>query len=152
MQKHDAERKGLRILVVDDNSDVASATSMLLKLVGHMTHMAHNGRDAIVAATKDRYDVVLLDLNMPVMDGFKAARILGQLQPAPKLIAHSACDDPEARERTSALGFCAHLTKPVSLDLLQATLGRHCQPEPPEATAERNISDPRPLLAVPKAD
>ena len=126
MHEYDPEQSRLRILVVDDNDDVATSTSMLLELAGHKTSTARNGQEAIAAATQHRYDVVLLDLNMPIMDGFKAAGVLGQLQPALKMIAHSACDDAEARRRTSELGFCAHLTKPVPLALLQDTIGRHC--------------------------
>ena len=127
MNEFAPEHSSLRILVVDDNHDAAATMSMLLELVGHRTGTAHNGRDAVAAATRDRYDVVLLDLHMPIMDGFRAADVLGQLRPAPKLIACSASDDAEARRRTSELGFCAHLTKPVPLDLLQDTLGRHCR-------------------------
>jgi CheY-like chemotaxis protein len=74
---------------------------------------------------------VLLDLGMPIMDGFQAAVALGQLRPAPLLIACSAWDDVETRRRTSALGFSAHLTKPVPFDLLKAALERVRQCEPP---------------------
>ena len=117
----------LRILVVDDNEDGATTMSLLLELAGHRTGTAYNGQEAVTAAAQVRYDAVLLDLNMPVMDGFEAARELGQLRPAPKLIACSALDDSDARKRTSALGFCAHLTKPVPLELLEDTLERHCR-------------------------
>jgi CheY-like chemotaxis protein len=127
MHEYAPKHSSLRILVVDDNHDAAAAISMLLELLGHRTVTAHNGRDAVTAATSDRYDVVLLDLHMPIMDGFKAADVLGQLRPAPKLIACSASDDAEARRRTSELGFSAHLTKPVPLDLLQDMLGQHCR-------------------------
>jgi CheY-like chemotaxis protein len=127
MNEDHAEPGSLRILVVDDNDDAAITMSVLLELSGHRTCTAHNGLDAVTAATRDPYDVVLLDLNMPIMDGFEAAGVLGKLQPAPKLIACSASDDAEARRRTSDLGFCAHLTKPVPLHLLQDALGRHCR-------------------------
>lgn len=122
MHGRDAKQDRLQVLVVDDNEDAATTMSALLQLVGYCTRTAHNGRDAVDAATRVRYDAVLLDLNMPIMDGFEAAKVLGQLQPAPKLIACSAWDDAEARRRTSELGFCAHLTKPVPLDVLKFTL------------------------------
>jgi CheY-like chemotaxis protein len=104
MHEYDPEHSSLRIFVVDDNYDVAATTSMLLELVGHRTGTAHNGRDAITAVTRDRHDVVLLDLQMPIKDGFTAAGVLGQLRPAPKLIAQSACDDAEARRRFLVCG------------------------------------------------
>ena len=123
MPENDPEKRGLRILVVDDNYDAAVTLSLLLELNGHQTSMAHNGLDAVRAATQMRYDAVVLDLGMPIMDGFEAAAVLGQLQPAPLLIAYSAWDDAETRRRTTDLGFSAHLTKPVPLDVLEAALG-----------------------------
>ena len=123
MPEDDPEHGGLRILVVDDNRDAAVTLSALLELRGYQTGTAHNGLDAVRAATRVRYDAVVLDLGMPVMDGFEAAAVLGQLRPAPLLIAHSAWDDAETRRRTAELGFCAHLTKPVQLQVLEAALG-----------------------------
>ena len=112
----------LRILVVDDNHDTAASLSALLELKGHRTGTAYNGADAVAAATRVRYDAVVLDLGMPLMDGFQVATILRQLQPAPRLIAYSAWDDAPTRRRTSELGFCAHLTKPVAFKVLEAAL------------------------------
>lgn len=113
----------LRILIVDDNRDGALMMSTLLELKGHQTRIAHNGLDAVRAAAQERFDVVVLDLGMPIMDGFQAAAILRQMRPEPKLIAYSAWDDAETRRRTTALGFTAHLRKPLQLDVLEAALG-----------------------------
>lgn len=121
MHEHDPEID-LRILVVDDNHDAAVMLSTLLELKGHRTATAHNGLDAVQAATRVRYDAVLLDLGMPIMDGFQAAAVLGQLRPKPVLIACTAWDDAEIRRRTASLGFSAHLTKPVPLEALEAAL------------------------------
>lgn len=126
MANDDQQSRGLHILVVDDNVDAAATTSLLLELEGHRTSIAHNGLDAVGAATSERYDAVLLDLNMPIMDGFQAAAALGQLRPAPALIAHSACDDVWTRRRTAELGFSAHLTKPVPTAVLRAVLRQVC--------------------------
>jgi len=112
----------LRILVVDDNYDAARSMSMLLELEGHRTGTVHNGLEAVREATRVRYDAVLLDLGMPVMDGFQAAAALRQLWPAPALIAHSAWDDAETLRRTADLGFYMHLRKPVCFQVLQAAL------------------------------
>jgi len=118
----DPHQRGLRILVVDDNHDMASTTSTLLELEGHRTGVAHNGLEAVREATNVHYDAVLLDLGMPIMDGFEAAAVLGQLSPAPALIACSAWDDAATRSRTAALGFSMHLRKPFSLQVLKAAL------------------------------
>jgi CheY-like chemotaxis protein len=125
----------MRILIVDDNRDAALSLSMLLELEGHRTSTAYNGVEAVEAATRARYDLVLLDLGMPIMDGFQAAALLGQLRPAPVLIACSAWDDAETRRRTSELGFSAHLTKPVPLHVLKAALKRV---HPPESGSRRS--------------
>ncbi|NPC54905.1 response regulator [Caenimonas soli] len=118
----DQHQRGLRILVVDDNHDAASMMSALLELEGHRTSTAHNGLEAVREATRVRYDAVLLDLGMPVMDGFEAAAVLGQLWPAPALIACSAWDDAETCRRTADLGFAMHLRKPVPFEVLKAAL------------------------------
>jgi CheY-like chemotaxis protein len=119
-------QRRLRILVVDDNHDGAMSLSTLLELNGHHTNTAHNGLDAVRAAASAHYDAVLLDLGMPIMDGFEAAAVLGQLRPAPVLIACSAWDDAQTRRRTANLGFAAHLCKPVPLKALEAALSLAC--------------------------
>jgi CheY-like chemotaxis protein len=124
MHEDDPEPRDMRILVVDDNHDAAFTLSMLLQLKGHQTSTAHNGLEAVRAATRVCYDAVVLDLGMPIMDGFQAAAVLGQLRPAPLLIACSAWDDAETRRRTADLGFSAHLRKPVKFDVLEAALRR----------------------------
>jgi CheY-like chemotaxis protein len=118
----DQHQRGLRILVVDDNHDAAISMSMLLELEGHRTGTVHNGLEAVREASRVRYDAVLLDLGMPVMDGFQAAAVLSQLLPAPALIACSAWDDAETRRRTADLGFSVHLRKPVCFQVLKAAL------------------------------
>ncbi|NPC58452.1 response regulator [Caenimonas sp. S4] len=96
--------------------------SMLLELEGHRTGTVYNGLEAVQEATRVRYDAVLLDLGMPIMDGFQAAAVLRQLRPSPALIAYSAWDDAETRRRTADLGFSMHLRKPVCFQVLKAAL------------------------------
>jgi CheY-like chemotaxis protein len=121
-EEDDPDPRKLRVLVVDDNHDAAVTLSTLLELKGYQTGTAHNGQDAVRAAIRMRYDAVVLDLGMPIMDGFQAAAVLRQLRPAPVLIAYSAWDDAKTRTRTADLGFAAHLTKPVRLEVLEAAL------------------------------
>jgi CheY-like chemotaxis protein len=116
-------RDALNILIVDDNADAAHMLSMLLELEGHSTVVAHDGLDALEAASATRFDAILLDLGMPVMDGFQIAAALRELDPAPALIACTAWSDPQTRRRTESLGFRAHLVKPVGLRSLQHALG-----------------------------
>jgi len=123
MHEHGPGKMHLRILVVDDNHDAAISLSMLLQLEGYQTGTAHDGLAAVREATRVRYDAVLLDLGLPVMNGFEAAAALRQLQPTPVLIACTAWGDAETRKRTADSGFSAHLIKPVPLGVLKAVLG-----------------------------
>jgi CheY-like chemotaxis protein len=122
MHDDDQRQRSLRILVVDDNEDAANSMSTLLEFDGHRTSTAHNGMEALGKVRRVRYDAVLLDLNMPFMDGYQAAAALIKLCPAPALIACSALDDAETRRRTADLGFSKHLRKPVPLQELRAVL------------------------------
>ena len=115
---------GLHILVVDDNHDCATSLSSLLEMMGHSIAIAHDGLAAVRAASQACFDVVLLDLGLPVMDGFQAGAALARMSPAPVLIACSAWDGPDVRQRTAELGFFAHVAKPMHWEALDAALRR----------------------------
>jgi len=117
--------KRLRILVVDDNRDAADMLAMLLELSGHETHMAHDGVEAVEAATTLQPDVILLDLGLPRLNGYEAARQIRehQAQPGrPLLVALTGWGQDEDRRRTEEAGFDAHLVKPVDEAALRALL------------------------------
>ena len=82
-------KKDLRILVVNNNDDGATMLSALPEIMGHRTSTAYNGLEAVEQAGRKHYDVVLLDLDMPIMGGFRAAAELQRLRPSPILIARS---------------------------------------------------------------
>lgn len=107
-----------KILVVDDNRDSAESLAILLKLMGHDTHMAFDGIEAIAAAEKIRPDVVLLDIGMPNVDGHDACRRMRALPWAKDmlLIAQTGWGQDEDKRRTSEAGFDGHLVKPVDPD------------------------------------
>lgn len=113
------------ILVVDDSHDLANSTSMLLGLLGYKTRTAYNGQEAVNAATEERPDVVLLDLNMPVLDGFQAAREIRSRYPSPPplIVAVSALAGPPVARRLRESGFDHYLTKPADLPQLLALVG-----------------------------
>jgi PAS domain S-box-containing protein len=107
-----------KILVVDDNRDSAESLAILLRLMGHDTHMAYDGLEAIAAAETLRPDVVLLDIGMPNIDGNDACRRM-RAQPWAKdmlLIAQTGWGQDEDKRRTSEAGFDGHLVKPVDPD------------------------------------
>lgn len=115
-----------RILVVDDNRDSANSLAMLLKLTGHETHTAYDGLEAVESAATLRPDVVLLDIGLPKLNGYEAARQIRQ-QPWGKgmvLVALTGWGQAEDRQRSEQVGFDAHMVKPVDLDALRSLLAR----------------------------
>ncbi|TAK22934.1 MAG: response regulator [Myxococcaceae bacterium] len=114
----------LRILVVDDNDDVAEMTAEMLKMYGHDATTAADGPSALAAVERDRPDVVLLDLGLPGMHGLEVAQVLhaSAERAAPMLIAVSGYGRPEDRERSRNAGCEHHLVKPVDFDRLLALL------------------------------
>jgi signal transduction histidine kinase len=106
-----------RILVADDNHDAAEALSLQLQLAGHEVRTAHDGVEALDLAATFEPDIVLLDLGMPKMDGYEAARQLRLLSTSGRrmmLIALTGWGQQQDRDRTAAAGFDAHLVKPVA--------------------------------------
>jgi signal transduction histidine kinase len=106
-----------RILVADDNHDAAEALSLQLQLAGHEVRTAHDGVEALDLATTFEPDIVLLDLGMPKMDGYEAARQLRLRSTSGRrmmLIALTGWGQQQDRDRTAAAGFDAHLVKPVA--------------------------------------
>jgi len=113
-----------RVLVVDDNTDSAETMAEMLKLWGHEVQMAHDGPGALEAARAQPPDAVLLDVGLPVMDGYETARRLRQEGLGGKLlVAVTGYGGAEDRRRAAEAGFDRHLTKPVSPEALRAILG-----------------------------
>ena len=104
-----------RILVVDDNADAASSLALILGRLGHQVVTAADGEDALKIAVDLHPDVVFLDLGMPRMDGFEAARQFRALPDGAQtvLIALTGWGQQEDIRRTRAAGFDHHLLKPI---------------------------------------
>jgi len=118
-------RTGRRILVVDDNVDAARLIAAALEAVGHETHAIFDGPAALSIAAAFRPDVVLLDLGLPLMDGFEVARQLRDLTVTgtpPVLVAVTGYGQASDRERTESAGFHAHIVKPVDIHELVTLL------------------------------
>jgi PAS domain S-box-containing protein len=113
-----------RILVADDLRDSVDSLAMMLRLAGHDIETAHDGLEAVHAAATFRPDVVLLDIGMPKMNGYEAARHIRQ-QPWGQgmlLVALTGWGQEEDKRRTSEAGFDHHLTKPVEPGALEKLL------------------------------
>lgn len=114
----------LRILVVDDNRDSAESLAMLLMLGGHDVLTAHDGIAAVDAAQTFQPRVILMDIGMPRVNGYEAARTIRE---APWgrdviLIALTGWGQEEDKRRTAEAGFDAHLTKPMDPQEFEAVL------------------------------
>ncbi len=106
---------GHRILVVDDSEDCRDSLATMLQLDGNDVRTAPDGASALEVAASFEPEIVLLDIRMPVMDGYEAARRL-RAEPHGKdaiLIALTGWGQQEHRERSRLAGFDAHLTKPL---------------------------------------
>jgi signal transduction histidine kinase/ActR/RegA family two-component response regulator len=119
----------LRVLVVEDNAINQRVISTMLEKAGHRADMAGNGIEALAALCERPYDLVLMDCQMPEMDGFEATRRLrdaasGVLNPRVKVVALTANAMVGDRERCLAAGMDDYLTKPVQMRALLSLLSR----------------------------
>jgi PAS domain S-box-containing protein len=110
----------LRVLVIDDNRDVADSLRLFLELLGHEVVVAYSGPEGVDLARSARPAVVLCDLGLPGLDGFGVARALraDPLTATARLIAVSGWAAEDDRRRSQEAGFDAHLAKPADPDAL----------------------------------
>ena len=124
----------LRILLADDLEINRRITAQLLEARGHAVTAVKNGRAAVEAARRKQFDVVLMDVEMPGMDGLTAARAIraGERAGREKLsiLAMTAHDSPEDRERIRLAGIDGHLVKPFSGQVLNRALAEAVRQSP----------------------
>jgi len=110
------------VLIVDDNVDAADLLNVLLSSAGHRVTTAHAPLEALELVAKLAPEVAVLDIGLPVMDGYElGARIRSQV-PSCRLIALTGYGQMEDRTRSAATGFAAHLVKPVEIAELLAAI------------------------------
>ena len=113
-----------RVLVADDNEDSAETLALLLQALGNEVRAVHDGRRAVEEAESFRPDVALLDIGMPALDGYEAARLI-RAQPWGRrmvLIALTGRGLEEDVQKAHEAGFDRHLLKPVDIGPLQEAL------------------------------
>jgi len=116
----------LRVLVVDDNRDVADSLSTVLELMGHATVTAHSATEALAAIERRTPELIIADIGLPDMSGYElceAIRRLPHLRTV-KLVALTGWGNDEHRRRAVAAGFDYHLTKPAEIEVIERIIAR----------------------------
>ena len=126
------------VLVADDNGDTRRVVRWMLEQKGYAVIEAEDGREAVAAALRERPDLILMDLTMPVLDGFDAVR---QVREHPELrgvpvVAMTARDAAASRDRAEDLGFNQYLSKPLDFLRLNVVIERLLGDRHPRRTAD----------------
>ncbi|MEO5819756.1 MAG: ATP-binding protein [Vicinamibacteraceae bacterium] len=112
-----------RILIVDDDHDSTELMRLSLELYGHEIQIAHDGHEAVDTSATFQPHLVLLDIGLPTIDGYEAARrIRARPGAQPVLVALTGWGQDEDRRKSAAAGFDLHLVKPVDHDALMALI------------------------------
>ena len=124
--QHSTVRRGSRILLVEDNDINQLVAEELLKAGGYSVDIANNGEEAVQKVEQEQYDLVLMDIQMPVMDGLTATRVIRENKEFSGLpiIAMSANAMEKDKEKSLKYGMDDHITKPISPGVLYATIER----------------------------
>jgi len=122
----DRASRGRRILIIDDNEDAAEVLSETLQLLGHTTSVAFDGPAGLETAARFCPEVALVDIGLPVMDGFEVARALRESPQTAgvALVAVTGYGQESDRVRTREAGFEEHLVKPIDIKQLTDWLAR----------------------------
>ena len=148
-----AERLPLKILVAEDNLVNQQLVRQWLKKLGYQAIIVNNGQEVLDQLQQQTYDLILMDIQMPKMDGISATRQIHQrwaMSDRPKIIAMTANAMKGDREVCLNAGMDAYLSKPVQLQDLIATIEQCCLPEnsPAEDLTLISTSTPTPKLLV----
>ncbi len=120
MTRRDLRARRLDVLVVDDEPDLADSAALLLCLLGHRVVVAYDGPTAVARASAATPDIVLLDVEMPGMDGYEVCRLLrARCCGHVPIVAVTAHHHERNRLRALEAGFAAVLLKPLELETLR---------------------------------
>jgi CheY-like chemotaxis protein len=145
----DMSAAGLRVLVVDDNRDVADTTATILRLSGCDTHVAYDGHTGLEAVERLNPDAILLDIGLPGLDGYQVAERL-RAQPAHRrtlVVAVSGYGQEEDRARSKAAGFDYHVVKPIDPVVITGLLGSLRESRTPALLPENVVHFPARRIA-----
>lgn len=139
-----AAARPLRVLLAEDNGVNQTLLRQLLQAMGHSVTLAENGAIALELAAEQDFDAVVMDMQMPVMDGETATKLIRML-PGERanlpVVALTADAVSEHHDRYVAAGLNAFLTKPVAAEVLARTLDEVTAPAPQEAPCENTVTE-----------
>jgi CheY-like chemotaxis protein len=123
--------RNLRVLIVEDNLDAAEMLALAVSHLGHVTKLAHDGATAITAATEFGPDVIVLDIGLPVINGYAVARTLRGMPEFNRvhIAAVTGWGQEEDREKAREAGCDSHFTKPLAPATLEDLLATIAQPK-----------------------
>ncbi|MCK5311990.1 MAG: response regulator, partial [Desulfobacteraceae bacterium] len=144
----------LKILLAEDNKMNQKVAVNMLKKIGHSYHVAENGKEAVEEFQKNRYDLILMDGQMPVMDGFEATKKIREIEKQSKnskhipIIALTANAMKGDRERFLEAGMDDYLTKPVKRESLAKTIAVAIKPDSKKEIEQNEIIDLNELIQI----
>jgi len=116
----------LNILIAEDNPVNQKVTQLMLQRIGHRADLAANGQEVLRAMENRAYDLVLMDIQMPDMDGIEATKhIRSRWQQGPKIIAITSFDPEFCREQCFSAGVDDFINKPIRMNELGAAIERN---------------------------
>jgi two-component system, cell cycle response regulator DivK len=117
----DRDRRDLKVLLVEDFEDTRLFMRLALEDNGFIVFEAENGQAAVETALREKPDVILMDLTLPLMDGFEATKLIRQNQALKDVtvIAVTAHQEDDFRSDAKASGFDAYVTKPIDVNWLK---------------------------------
>jgi CheY-like chemotaxis protein len=138
-----AERLPLKILAVEDNATNQKLILLMLERLGYRADSAYHGIEALACVSRKHYDVILMDVQMPEMDGLETTRRIRLLaQAQPRIVAMTANAMDSDRKACLAAGMDDYISKPIQVRALREAL-EACEPTP--------ATDPGPVIAAPPA-
>jgi len=122
MQQRDS--RDLKVLLVEDVEDTRLFMRIELEEQGFIVLEAENGQVAVDTATREKPDVILMDLTLPLMDGFTATKLIRQNEELKNIpiIAITAHKEDDFRADAKASGFDAYVTKPIDVNWLKGLI------------------------------
>ena len=118
-------RSTLNILIAEDNPVNQKVAQLMLQRLGHRTDLAANGQEVLRALENQSCDLVLMDIQMPKMDGIEATKhIRSRWQQGPKIIAITSFDPEFCREQCFSAGVDDFINKPIRMNELDAAIDR----------------------------